>query len=153
MEYPTLDSTAATVNAATADASLTQCVKPFCLGAGAENVLLDNAAFLPTGAFRLDGTASLADKYFTLEQNFPNPFTDETAIPFVLKTAADVRLNVFDPLNRKVAAIGYRTLGPGNHEIPLNLRGLGLRVGEYAYELQVVTRYGTFRQRHVMMVL
>jgi len=87
---------------------------------------------------------------FVLGQNFPNPHEGETTIPFTLTNAADVRLDLFDPLGRKVAGIVRKGLSAGEHRIPLNLRGLGLPAGDYSYQLQVATRYGTYRQRKLM---
>lgn len=87
---------------------------------------------------------------FTLGQNHPNPYTDETTVPFTLTNPADVRLDLFDPLGRKVAGILRRGLDPGSHCIHLNLCGLGLPAGDYSYQLQVTSRYGTYRQRRVM---
>lgn len=87
---------------------------------------------------------------FVLGQNFPNPHEGETTIPFTLTNPADVRLDLFDPLGRKVAGVVRRGLDAGPHRIPLNLRGLGLPAGDYSYQLQVANRYGTYRQRMPM---
>lgn len=91
-----------------------------------------------------------ASKSFSLGQNFPDPFQGVTTIPFVLGVAASVRLHLFDPLGRKVAAVGHRNLAAGPQQIELNLHGLGLLTGAYTYELQVTNRYGTFRQQRGM---
>ncbi len=61
-----------------------------------------------------------------------------------------MRLDLFDPLGRKVAGILRTGLDPGPHRIHLNLFGLGLPAGDYSYQLQVASRYGTYRQRKVM---
>lgn len=87
---------------------------------------------------------------FTLGQNYPNPYRDETAVPFTLTNPADVRLDLFDPMGRKVAGILRQGLEPGAHRINLNLFGLGLPAGDYSYQLQVTSRYGIYRQRMVM---
>ena len=87
---------------------------------------------------------------FFLEQNYPNPFCGITTVPFVLAGFADVRLDVFDMLGRKVTGVVRNGLGPGPQSIKLNLAGLGLPTGEYSYQLQVSTRHGVYRQRKIM---
>ena len=48
-----------------------------------------------------------------LSQNFPNPFNPETAVPFALPEAGDVRISVYNVLGQEVAVIaeGYRSAG------------------------------------------
>jgi hypothetical protein len=87
---------------------------------------------------------------FVLSQNFPNPYTDQTTIPFVLAFAADVQLSLFDLLGRKVAGIIRLGLMAGEHHIQLNLCGLGLAAGTYVYQLRITNRYGVFRQSRLM---
>ena len=88
--------------------------------------------------------------HFVLSQNVPNPYTDQTTIPFVLAFAADVQLSLFDLLGRKVAGINRPGLLAGEHHIQLNLCGLGLAAGTYVYQLRVTNRYGVFRQSRLM---
>ncbi|MBF9219761.1 T9SS type A sorting domain-containing protein [Hymenobacter ruricola] len=87
---------------------------------------------------------------FILDQNYPNPFVGETTVPFTLATAADVRLDLFDMLGRKVAGVVRKGRGAGTQSIKLNLVGLGLAAGDYAYQLEVTNRHGVFRQRKLM---
>jgi len=87
---------------------------------------------------------------FTLAQNVPDPFHAETTIPFTLANPADVRLDLFDPQGRKVAGVVRHGLGAGPHHIGLNLHGLGLPAGAYAYELKVTNRTGVYRQRRTL---
>ena len=87
---------------------------------------------------------------FVLEQNFPNPYIGETTIPFTLTNEADVRLELFDPLGRKVAGILRRGMAAGEQTIHVNLHGLDLPAGPYVYQLQVANRYGTYQQRKLM---
>lgn len=77
-----------------------------------------------------------------LSQNVPNPHEGETVIPFTLLYAADVRLEIFDLLGRKMAAVVRKGLSSGEHSIQLNLRGLCLPEGDYPYQLQVTSAYG-----------
>ena len=87
---------------------------------------------------------------FTLGQNYPNPHSGETTVPFALSNRADVRLDINDLMGRKVAGVVRKGRGPGPQSIKLNLTGLGLPPGDYVYELQVVTRHGLYRQAKLM---
>lgn len=88
---------------------------------------------------------------FVLGQNYPNPHTGETTVPFTLTNLADVRLDILDLMGRKVAGVVRKGRHPGSQSIKLNLSGLGLPPGDYVYELQVTTRHGTYRQAMMMM--
>lgn len=89
---------------------------------------------------------------FVLGQNYPNPHLGETTVPFTLTNPADVRLDLFDPLGRKVFGIARKGLEPGLQTIYLNIDGLGLLEGMYSYQLQVTNRRGVFRHRRTMMM-
>ena len=52
-----------------------------------------------------------------LRQAFPNPFSPYTTIPFALRAAAPVRLEVFDVRGRRVAALVDERLEPGSHSV------------------------------------
>ncbi|MDO7854128.1 T9SS type A sorting domain-containing protein [Hymenobacter convexus] len=87
---------------------------------------------------------------FILDQNYPNPFVGATTVPFTLHTAADVRLDLFDMMGRKVAGVVRKGRSAGAQSIKLNLEGLGLSAGDYSYQLEVTTRHGVYRQRMLM---
>ena len=78
-----------------------------------------------------------------LGQNAPNPHEGETAVPFTLLHPADVRLEIFDLLGRKMAAVVRKSLSSGEHCIQLNLSGLCLPGGDYPYHLHATTIHGT----------
>ena len=104
---------------------------------------------------RLAGLASLrfSDREIApliLSQNVPNPHEGETVIAFTLLYPADVRLEIFDLLGRKMAAIVRKGLPSGEHRIQVNLRGLCLPVGDYPYQLQAVSGYGVHCLSRVM---
>jgi hypothetical protein len=50
-----------------------------------------------------------------LYQNFPNPFNGSTVIRYFLPTSAEVRLEVFDLLGRKVSTLTHATQNPGTY--------------------------------------
>jgi glucuronoarabinoxylan endo-1,4-beta-xylanase len=76
---------------------------------------------------------------FELEQNYPNPFSSATAIPYQLKSQADIRVTIYDILGRVVreAVAGAQTAG--THSIlwdGSNARGQKVAPGVYFYSLQ-----------------
>jgi hypothetical protein len=92
------------------------------------------------GAFETGIAASsirpqLNPKYFTLEQNFPNPFNPETSISFTVPQTADVVLTVIDVLGRKCAELVNSSVAAGTHSILWNARGFSS--GMYLYRLTV----------------
>ncbi|MDB5235379.1 MAG: hypothetical protein JWR44_2372 [Hymenobacter sp.] len=88
--------------------------------------------------------------HFVLEQNHPNPFAGETTVPFTLPFAADVRLDLFDLLGRKVAGVSRKGRPAGDQSIKLNLAGLGLPTGEYVYQVRATHAHGVFSERKLM---
>jgi protocatechuate 3,4-dioxygenase beta subunit len=89
---------------------------------------------------------------FVLGQNYPNPFKNSTKVPFSLKNTSDVQLELFDFSGKKVASIQKENLAPGNQEINVNLKTLGLTYANYVYQLEVKNAMGTYRQCKVMTV-
>ena len=90
--------------------------------------------------------------HFTLAQNQPNPYLSITVIPFTLVGAADVQLDIFGSLGRKVTSIVRKALKTGEQIITLNLSGLGLATGHYVYHLQVTNSSGVYCQRKMMTI-
>lgn len=94
-----------------------------------------------------------ANSPLVLGQNVPNPHTGETCIPFSLTQPADVRLELYDSLGRKMATVVRKGLGIGEHTIQLNLCGLSLPFGDYRYHLQATTVQGTHVHQCVMTLV
>lgn len=91
-----------------------------------------------------------ADSPFVLGQNYPNPHSGETTVPFMLPINADVQLDLFDQSGRKMASVVRRGRIAGPQNIKLNLEGLGLPSGNYIYRLQVNSRFGIHQQTKQM---
>lgn len=88
-----------------------------------------------------------------LGQNAPNPHRGETYIPFTLLYPADVRLEIYDLLGRKMAAVVRKGLSSGEHRIQLNLRGLHLPLGDYPYQLQATSGHGLHTLSRIMTLM
>lgn len=69
-----------------------------------------------------------------LHQNYPNPFNPHTTIRFELPAGADVRLDVFDVLGRRVATLVDARVAAGRHEVSFDASGLPS--GVYVYQLR-----------------
>lgn len=92
----------------------------------------------PTGVIQeIASTASM-----TLEQNYPNPFSDKTTIRYTLRDAGMVTLDVYDVFGRIVATLVNEVLGAGEHNIPFIVKSVGeipsssLPPGVYFYRLR-----------------
>ena len=71
----------------------------------------------------------------TLNQNYPNPFNPVTSIPFELKTATTISLDIYDVLGRKVQTLIHNTVYPaGAHQVQFS--GGKLSSGLYYYRLR-----------------
>lgn len=89
-------------------------------------------------------------KQFSLGQNFPNPYLNETSIPFHLKFPSDVTLDIYDLQGKKVASINRKNLSSGEHQIPLNLKLLRLQTAGYVYQVEVKNANGIYRDCKMM---
>ena len=89
-------------------------------------------------------------KQFILGQNFPNPYVDQTTIPIHLKRQSDVTLDLYDLSGRKVAEVLRSNMAPGDQQIIIDLKALGLPTGNYVYQVQVENESGVYRDCKVM---
>ena len=93
----------------------------------------------------MDGIDEVDEALFELGQNYPNPFTQHTVVPFSLPNGARVRIFVLDAMGHTV----YRTEGfyaAGDHKLDLDL-GM-FPSGVYFYGIEV----GTQRQLRKMIM-
>ncbi|MCB2204644.1 T9SS type A sorting domain-containing protein [bacterium] len=74
---------------------------------------------------------------FHLAQNYPNPVTASTTIPFTLSRNDHVRLSVCDVLGREVAVLVDGIRATGLQSVPFN--AAGLRTGIYFSVLRTTT--------------
>ncbi|MCB0711966.1 MAG: hypothetical protein KDD67_06520 [Ignavibacteriae bacterium] len=93
------------------------------------------------------------DKQFTLEQNYPNPLSRATTIPFSLERASDVSIELWDLAGKKVATIDRKGLSAGKHNVDIMLDELGLRPENYVYQIVVTNRDGVYKGNKLMTVV
>ncbi len=89
---------------------------------------------------------------FALDQNYPNPFNPSTTISFALKSASQVRLEVFDCLGRQVSVLVDERLGAGRHNVAWDAVGGGhgsAASGVYFYRL---TANGQSKSRKMLLL-
>ncbi|MEM8485273.1 MAG: lamin tail domain-containing protein [Bacteroidota bacterium] len=85
--------------------------------------------------FHTVGTdTGLPQRVASLDQNYPNPVANQTAIKFLLPVAQTVSLTVFDMLGREVAQLAHGTYGAGEHTVTYVTEALN--AGVYIYRLQ-----------------
>ena len=84
----------------------------------------------------------------TLGQNYPNPFSVSTRIPYSLESETQVELKVYNLAGRLVRCLLYENMEAGNHEVVwngLDEKGNPLPSGVYIYHLQA-GRYSTTKR-------
>lgn len=111
-------------------------------------ILQFDDALLPAEAYdaqghRMNLFIGLQDAGGGLSQNFPNPFSRQTVIPFQLAEGGQVRLEVFDCRGRRVTSREH-TFGPGQHEFTVSRQELP-GSGVYLYRLEAEGRSWTRR--------
>ncbi len=84
---------------------------------------------------------------FTLEQNRPNPFSQQTEIGYTIVYESDVQLDLFDSQGVKVKSIIRKKQAAGNYSISINNEHL--KPGIYFYSL----RAGDFIQTKKMVLI
>lgn len=73
-------------------------------------------------------------RVFALEAGYPNPFAASLTLPYALPEAADVRIEVFDALGRRVALLVDAPRPAGRHTASFD--GRGLAAGAYVVRFQ-----------------
>ncbi len=95
-----------------------------------------------------DEFATLPFEY-SLDQNYPNPFTASTAIQFSLATSESVRLSVYNVLGQEVAVlVDGETMPAGRHEVVFNAAGLSS--GMYMFRIEAGS---SFERTQSMMLV
>lgn len=87
---------------------------------------------------------------FALGQNFPNPYSGRTTVPFSLGARSDVKLAIYDLNARRLLEIDRSGLAAGDHTIVVDMDELRLITGNYLYQLEVTNAAGTVRDVKMM---
>ena len=100
----------------------------------------DSSVALLTKTSKEHNVSGLTDKKsFTLLQNFPNPFRDETKISFSIAEPTHVMLNIYNMAGQKIQTLVNADYTAGNYTISWNGKdknGSILPDGVYIYQLQ-----------------
>jgi ligand-binding sensor domain-containing protein len=87
---------------------------------------------------------------FELQQNYPNPFSDQTVIRFSIPQRENISLKVYDVLGNEITTLVQSTMERGAYSVPVDATSLaGLHSGLYIYRLQA----GDVQLEHTMQVL
>ena len=79
---------------------------------------------------------------FELAQNYPNPFSSLTAIPYNLDKRSDVQITIYDILGREVREFAVGIQSAGSHDILWDGRNsFGNRVANGIYFCRLQTEY------------
>lgn len=92
-------------------------------------------------------------KNFLLLQNYPNPFNTNTTIPFKLNYDSEINLHLYDLQGKKVYSIDGKKYNAGEHEINLNFKELNLPLQNYAYQLSVKNKNGSYNDSKLMQYI
>lgn len=119
-------------------------------GSVAEGYVLASDIYVagPTGVSSLSDEN--AESQFTIGQNYPNPFVDETTLPILLNQSSDVSIEVYNMMGRKIGQEQYNGLSAGEQVLPLNAEKLGLTKGNYICNVQISNNSGTYKQARVI---
>jgi hypothetical protein len=103
-----------------------------------------------TGTVGIKNIDKITGGQFDLGQNFPNPHSGLTNIPFSLAKNSDVSFGIYDLQGKRVAEVKEVHLPAGDHHVEINLAALNLPMGNYAYEITVKNKIGTYHQCKIM---
>ncbi len=80
---------------------------------------------------------------FDLQPNYPNPFNPATNIRFTLRTGAEVRLSIYNPLGQEVRNLSQGRFPAGDHLLVWDgLDDDGFRAGNGVYFLRMTAGSG-----------
>ena len=83
------------------------------------------------------------NKNFKVDQNYPNPFREETVFPIVLNEASTVDVELYDISGRKmVTVINNQRLASGNQDIKMSRNQL--KAGMYVAKIVIENSKGRF---------
>ena len=90
-------------------------------------------------------------KNFELHQNYPNPFSPTTTLPYQLAERAVVKIRVVDVMGREVALLVDEQKDAGEYIVTFDARGLS--TGAYFYQLLLIRPDGAIITETKKMLL
>ena len=78
---------------------------------------------------------------FELAQNYPNPFSDKTTIKFCIPDRMKIKLEIYNPDNKKVNTLINEIKEAGTYEVMLSAKEL--TGGEYIYKFETNDYFDT----------
>ncbi|MEA1877227.1 MAG: T9SS type A sorting domain-containing protein, partial [Bacteroidota bacterium] len=94
----------------------------------------------------LSGRDNVLNSPFTLQQNYPNPFTEETNISYTLTQPSSIDIVIRDITGKTVMVINEGMKPPGEHSVSLKAMELG--AGIYTYTIIA----GDFQETKQMII-
>jgi hypothetical protein len=82
----------------------------------------------------------------TLGNNYPNPYNNQTLIPFVVPESGPVRLDIYNTSGVLIRTLVNENFPTGYYEVPFN--GAGLASGVYFYRL--ITNQGVLIEKMLL---
>ena len=111
---------------------------------------LDWETFVSAAVTNLTGVATLtAESQFQVRQNYPNPCSDSTKIPVVLRQPSDVKVTLMNLEGKEIKSLIVGNLGSGEQIIDMDVSGLA--PGRYIYTVKISNANGTFKQSKVLL--
>ena len=95
---------------------------------------IDGIVYGDTNLTNIEQIGNSIPEYFSLSQNFPNPFNPNTIINYQLAINNVVSLKVYDALGKEVATLVNEKQNPGSYSVEFNSKGLPS--GIYFYKLE-----------------
>jgi protocatechuate 3,4-dioxygenase beta subunit len=109
-------------------------------------------------AMKLGKTTDVTDiepeafRHVILKQNYPNPCSTATTIPFKLMNPSQVTIDVYDMMGKKMHSLLDQKMDAGDHEVVFNNTNGLLAKGNYVYQVVVVNELGRYHQCKVLTI-
>lgn len=84
-------------------------------------------------------------KYVELGQNYPNPYSNSTRIPYKINQSSHVKIDIWDLSGKQLATIVDEKKSPGDYSVNFNPSQHNLSSGNYIYQIELKNDDGVFR--------